>query len=103
MVRTRLNVEVVRLVGCALVLDDALIELAAIIHGACLSFVIYSDKTEASRLTLAPLEVVKEAPMIISLDMVIGLAYQLKLVVYEQWAEGIVIVARAVLGNEDGG
>ena len=77
MIVARLNVGIIRLVGDALVFNDGLIELAAVVNGAYLCLVIYSDKSEACRLALAPLEVVEEAPMVVSLYGVFRLADEL--------------------------
>ena len=102
MIAARLNVLFIRLVGCALVFNNALIELTTVVNGSGLRFVIDSDKSEASRFALTPLEVIKEAPVVVSLDGVIGLAYQLELVIDEERPEGVVVVTGSVFGNEYG-
>lgn len=100
MIAARLNVLFIRLIGCALVFDNALIELTTVVNGSGLRFVIDSDKSEASRFALTPLEVIKEAPVVVSLDGVIGLAYHLELVIDEERTEGVVVVTGSVFGNE---
>ena len=102
MITTRLNVSIIHLIGNTLVFNDGLIEITAVVNGSHLRLVIYSYESEARGFALAPLEVVEEAPMIISLDGVIGLADQLKLIVDEEGTKCIGIIAGAVLGYEYG-
>ena len=47
MIAARLYVLVIRLVGCALVLDYALIELTGVVDSTGLGLVINSDESEA--------------------------------------------------------
>ena len=102
MISAILYVSVIRLVGHALILDYRLIELSAIIDGSLLCLIIDSDESEACRLALAPLKVVKEAPMVVSLDRILGLTDKLELIVDEEGTEGIVVVTGTVLGDEHG-
>ena len=92
----------VRLVCDALVFDYRSVKLTAVIHGSLLGFVIHSHKSEARRLTLTPFEIIKEAPVIISLDRIFRLGYKLQLIVYKQRTESVGIVAGSVLSNVDG-
>ena len=77
MITARFNVRVKSIVGDTLVGDNALIELAAIVDGAGLGFVVNADETKACRLALAPLKVVHKAPVVVSLDGVVRLADKL--------------------------
>ena len=102
MILSTLYVGIVRFFGDAFIFDYTAVELTAIVDGATLGLVIDSDKAEASRLSLSPLEVIKEAPVVVSLDGVLGLGYKLQLIVDEERTEGIVVIAGAVLGDEYG-
>ena len=93
MIFSTLYVEVIRLVGHALIPDNLGIELTGVVDRSRMSFVVDSNKAESCRLSLSPLEVIKEAPVIVSLNMVIRLGYELKLIVYEKRTEGVVVIA----------
>ena len=65
-------------------------------------FVINVDYAEACTLSLSPLEIIGKRPVIITLDAVVGFADSFKLIVDKARAEGVSVIARAVLCDEYG-
>ena len=103
MISAGLNVFFIGFVGDTAVFDDISVELTRVIDRSGLCLIIDSDKSEARRLTLTPLEVIHKAPMIVSLDRVLGLGNELKLIINKERTEAVVIITGAVFGNVDGG